>query len=178
MIAKWLLGLVVFVTLLAGGLFVAGKRQNAGRHEGQIVLQVPAAAVFPWLLEVQRRKRWQAGLSSVEWISGDGPATGAVATEVVDLDGQRTELRVEYTELVPASLIALKMSSDGDFPFQYRVRWELSEQDGKTHLRCVCDGQYETALLQLMEPLLALAANAKLAADLQTLKSLVEGTPS
>lgn len=176
-ILKWISGLVVLLALIVGGLWLAGQREHAGRHAGSVDVLAPASEVFPWLVDVERRKQWQQGLTEVTPLDGRGPVQGARSRERVVIDERVTDMDVEIAVYEPPHRLIVTTHADGDFAFDYEVRWQLSESAGVTTVSCVCDGEYHGALTRLLEPLIALAANGQLDADLRLLAQLVEASP-
>ncbi|RKY16205.1 MAG: hypothetical protein DRQ55_18475 [Planctomycetota bacterium] len=174
LLRTWFLGLAVLLALIAAGLWIAGQRENAGRHAGSIGIAAPAAQIFPRLLQPERLRQWQEGLESVTPLDDLGQQPGARTRLRVVLDGRATEFDLTLRELSPPQRVVFDSHAEGDVAFDYVMVYELTESDGQTQLSVVCDGEFHGALMRLLEPLIAVASNGKLASDLEQLKQLVE----
>jgi uncharacterized protein YndB with AHSA1/START domain len=175
MILKWLMGLVVLLALVAGGLWIAGQREGAGRHAGSITIAAPADEVFDWLVDADKRKAWQDGLESITPLNelGDTVVGGKSRLRVV-LDGNATEFDLTVAEIDAPHRLIYDSHAEGEFAFDYVMAYELSEADGQTTVDLICDGEYHGALMGLMEPLISAMADDKLEQDMARLKQLVE----
>ena len=95
------------------------------RTEATIEIDRPAAEVFPWLLEPEKRLRWVTGLRSSE------PLDETSYREVVQEYGQRLEAVATVVRHEPPRALDVAMKGRG---FEARAEHRLSEHDGRTRL--------------------------------------------
>jgi uncharacterized protein YndB with AHSA1/START domain len=176
---KWMIrvvaGFFLLVALLFAGLYIAsGGAKGKGYHEASVVMNRPAAAVFPWLTDGEKQKGWIFGLTESKPLTEGGLRVGARSQETMVLGEEQTVTESEVTALEPNKLMTVKITSQG---FDGEVRYVLEESGGSTKLRYSGDFQYKPFLLRLLEPLITPSAQRKLEEDLMKLKSLVEAAP-
>lgn len=176
---KWLkiiLGTFLALALmLAAALWIAGKRESAGRNEAQIVINKPAAEVMTWVVEPDKLKQWMGGFISSKDLSNIGMKVGAKGETVVGDPNQPDVTYViqdELTAYEPGKLIELKMSVPDSF--YGTVRYEFTEANGATTVKFVGQFEYDKWFFQLMEPLITPSAQKKTEEDMARLKKVVE----
>jgi carbon monoxide dehydrogenase subunit G len=95
------------------------------RSEATIEIDLPAADVFPWLLESEKRLQWVTGLRSSE------PIDDASYREVVHQAGQQIEATATVVHQDPPHALDVSMSGRG---FEARAEHRLTEDGGRTRL--------------------------------------------
>lgn len=162
-------GLLVAAALVLWGL---GQRADAGRQVARVEIAQPREAVWAWLMEPDRFKQWVSWTVEVR----EERDRRVVVMQDPNMGGQRVEF---YSKLLaerkPESLeveITAPMGFDG------RMAYRLTESaPGRTRLEIDARFRYHHWFAALMEPLVTPQAQAKLDADLATLKRLAEQTP-
>ena len=134
------------------------------RSEASIEIRRPAADVFPWLLEPEKRLQWVSGLVSSE------PAGSERYREVVDQHGLRLEGTSTVVRNEPPHALDVDMAGRG---FTARAESRLEERDGATHLTSSLDVQL-SGLLRFAGAAVARGAERSLEASLRRLKELLE----
>ena len=129
-------------------------------------------AVGLWIAD--KRMAWIDGLVESTPLTDDGLKVGARSREVMEDHGERFEFEIVITEPNPPGLLGVRIASEF---FDSRVRYELRDRGGVTNLSYFGDTQFGGFLFRLMEPVVAASAEAKIAADLETLKRLVVSAP-
>jgi carbon monoxide dehydrogenase subunit G len=101
-----------------------------------------------------------------------GPvAVGTKTRDVMVLGSETVVLNLEITAFEPNKLLAAHIDSEG---FTEDIRYELSEQNGKTRLQYTGAANYKVWLARLLEPLITPSAQKKLKEDMERLKALVQ----
>ena len=95
------------------------------RSEASIEIDRPAAEVFPWLVEPEKRLRWVTGLRSSE------PIDGTSYREVIEEHGQRFEGTARVLREEPPHALDVEMKGRG---FTARAESRLTEENGRTQL--------------------------------------------
>jgi carbon monoxide dehydrogenase subunit G len=80
-------------------------------------------------------------------------------------------MSVEITALEPNRLLAARIDSHG---FTGDIRYQLTDQNGKTRLEYTAVTHYKIWLAQIMEPVITPAAQKKLGEDTAKLKALIQ----
>jgi carbon monoxide dehydrogenase subunit G len=100
------------------------------RSEATIEIGRPAAEVFPWLLEPEKRLQWVSGLVSSEPLGADR------YREVVEQHGFRLEGTSTVVRNEPPRALDVDMAGRG---FTARAESRLEERDGVTRLTSSLD---------------------------------------
>ena len=95
------------------------------RSEATIEIERPAAEVFQWLLDPEKRVRWVSGLRSSE------PLDETSYREVVHRAGQEVEATATVVNQEPPHALEVTMTGRG---FEARAEHRLTEHDGRTRL--------------------------------------------
>jgi uncharacterized protein YndB with AHSA1/START domain len=140
-------------------------------NEHAVEIDAPAAQIFPYLVESEKRLLWMGALIESEQLS-DGPLrVGTVWRDVFEDLGQRIELEGELTELEPDRRLQVSLDSPD---FDATSTQELEEEVGRTRLRTVIETEYTTLRARLVSLVLTRHAQKQLEADHARLKELVE----
>ncbi len=173
-IAKWVaVALALFILVMAG----LSRRPNAGKNEHSVVIERPAAEVFPWLTEPYKLTRWIDGLESSTPIAGDSAVRGARSREVILVDGKRFTLMTEITGIKRDSLLSVHITSE---PAGFTVDglYELTPAGNGTRLRYTGHADYQGVFTRMMEPFVTPQSQNKVEADMKRLKDLIEAQPT
>ena len=92
------------------------------RSEASIEIDCPAAEVFPWLVEPEKRVRWVTGLRSSE------PIDETSFREVVEGHGQRFEATARIVRQEPPRALVVELTGRG---FSARAESRLAEEEGE-----------------------------------------------
>ena len=141
------------------------------RNEHTVEIDAPPAAVFPYLLESEKRLRWMGALEESEELTEGPPAVGSRWRDVFEDHGQRLELEAELTEYDPNRRLSVRLVNRA---FESTSTQELEEVDGRTRLTAVIETDYRSVAARLMARVVTRHAQKQLEADLARLKELVE----
>jgi uncharacterized protein YndB with AHSA1/START domain len=141
------------------------------RNEHTVEIAAPAAAVFPYLADGERRLRWMGVLVETEALTEGPPAVGSRWRDVFEDHGRRIELESELTEYVPDELLQVHIVSRG---FEATSTQRLVEASGRTRLNTVIDTEYKLLAARVLGPVVRRHAQRQLEADLAGLKEIVE----
>lgn len=139
-----------------------------------IQIDKPAAEVFRYVvLHPKNMKQWMQGFEAYRPQSGGRRKEGSVATQVFDDGGHKTEVREEVLEVKPHErfrclLTHKNMLSEQDFRF-------FDQGSGQTKLRIETEVKLRPALFNLFGFLVKGQMRKQQAADLERLKSELEG---
>jgi uncharacterized protein YndB with AHSA1/START domain len=141
------------------------------RSEASVEIARPAATVFPWLVDVDRRLRWVDGLEASEPLEPGEPRAGSRFRETLSQHGLRTTVETTVERLDAPREIALAVRGRG---VAARTITTLTEQDGRTLLRSALETDRRGVAGRLVGGVVARQAGASLERSLQRLKELVE----
>jgi len=144
----------------------------ARRNEAAVDIAAPAADIFRWIAESHRRVRWIQGLESSTETTDTGFTVGTGFLEVLVLEGRRYELDVVITEVDAPRLLGQAIVARGGFTS--KATWRLIERDGETAVRFEQETTYHHLLARVLGGVITRAAQNKITADLERLKTLAE----
>jgi uncharacterized protein YndB with AHSA1/START domain len=179
---KWvrrILAVLVALPLLAViGLLLAGQREGAGRNTERLAIARPPSQVYRHLVKPDLIRQW-TGLAEVEVLGPAEVAAGSRLRLVSVARGQRTSAEAEVTGAEPGRSLTLVVRTAAGSPvgFSQRVEYRLEEKSGDTRLTVTSDTRYESAVARLFEPLITLAFQKRLEANLELLRLQVEAEP-
>jgi uncharacterized protein YndB with AHSA1/START domain len=140
-------------------------------NEHAVEIDAPAARVFPYLLESEKRLLWMGALVESEQLTNGPVEAGTVWRDVFEELGQRVELEAELKELQPGRRLQIRLDGPG---FEATSTQELEEQSGRTSLQTTIETEYTSVAARLLSPLVTRHAQKQLEADHARLKELVE----
>lgn len=143
----------------------------AHRNEHTIEIDRPAATIFPWLVEADKRVRWVEKLVASSPLEEGEAGVGSTWREVFHDRGQRFEVESELAAYEPYEAVDVRMTSKG---FTATVSSRLAEHDGRTTVTTAIESDYAMLVAKLFAPIVTRHAQRQLEADLATLKRLVE----
>lgn len=165
------LAFMTIVLILAAGLWTAARRSGAGRNQIVVEINKPPLDVFLWLLEPEKLKQWVAGLTQVTQLTPGAVTVGTKSRDVLQIGSETTVLNIEITALEPGRLLTARVDAE---LFTNVVRYELSDENGKTRLAYSAITNYKNGFAALLEPIITASAQKKLAEDTSKLKALVQ----
>lgn len=126
--------------------------------------------VFAVLCDVELNHRWSSTAREGRMTSIGPVGVGSTAREASVFLGRRIEVESRIVEFVPDRVLGY-LTAGGPFPFAGAFLLEPIE--GGTHLRATFSAPL-VGVLRVVDPLFAILARRKLAADLANLKRLME----
>lgn len=141
------------------------------RSEASIEIERPAATVFPWLLDVERRLRWVDGLEASVPIDAGEVRVGSRFRETLAQAGVRTTVETRVDTLEPPSRIALVVTTRG---LTVRTHTTLEERDGRTRVASTLETSGGGMAGRMLGAVVARQAQGSLERSLAELKLLVE----
>jgi uncharacterized protein YndB with AHSA1/START domain len=140
------------------------------RNEESTTIDRPIDEVFAYLADVERHPEWVSSVLNTKKTS-DGPmGLGATFTEEGKVLGRRLQTEWEITAYEPPHTIRQRMQMG---PARAVLTATLEATDGGTKVTIVQEGE-TGGLLKVADPLVARTLKKQLAADLETLKTLIE----
>ena len=144
-----------------------------GQNYVSAEIKRPAAEVFPWLVEPEKRKAWSFGLIESAAVSEGAPRAGAQYHDVFELSGRRYELVTEIVEYSPPERLRLSIAAPGAFATD--ALYTLSEHDGWTTLEIEQSTAYRHWVARLVGFLITRGVQKKLEKDVEILKATLDG---
>ncbi len=136
------------------------------RSEASIEIDRPAAEVFPWLLEPEKRVRWVSGLAS------SSPIDDTSYREVLEEHGQRFEGTARVVREDPPHALDVEMKGRS---FTARAESRLTEENGRTRLTSSFDVQL-SGMARFAGGIVGRQTQRSLERSLARLKELLEAT--
>ncbi|HZG34274.1 MAG TPA: SRPBCC family protein [Gaiellaceae bacterium] len=137
------------------------------RSEATTEIARPAAIVFPWLVDPDKRLRWVVGLTASE------PLDDRRYRETMEAGGRTVEVTSTVARLDAPHAVDVDMSGRG---VKARAESRLEEHDGRTRVTSSLDLELG-GLLRFAAPIAERKTQQALARSLQRLKELVEAVP-
>ena len=141
------------------------------RAEHTVEIARPPGEVFPYLVEPGLMTRWIGGLIAFDRVD-DAPHVGARSRQKVHQAGRDWDVETEIVELVPDRRLVARSKTSA---FTTVLAYDLDAADGgRTRLTGTADTTLRGPGGRLFGSVAGLAAERKLAADLDRLKALLE----
>jgi len=161
------------------GLFLAGRRRDAGVNEVTVEIARPPAQVFRWLSERDLAPKWVGGLAEVTPLEAGPLGVGLKERAVVVLGSKPMTLEVEVVGLEEDRRIRYQVTGLDQPPgFTQVVDFEVEPSETGARVRIFGRIRYHRRLLRLFEPLMTRRAQRKFEEDAHRLKALVEAEPA
>ena len=141
------------------------------RTEHAVEIDAPASAIFPYLVESEKRLAWMGALVESEQLTGGRPGIGTRFRDVFEEYGQRIEIDAELVEVDPGRRLRVRLDANG---FDAVSTQELEEARDRTRVKAVVETDYKMLAARLLGPVVARHAQKQLEADLARLKEIVE----
>ena len=141
------------------------------RNESQVEIARPAAEVFPYLVESDKRRQWVHGLVDSTPLDDGEHRVGSRFRDVVVDHGQRTTVEAEVERYEPDDALTARLEARG---FVSRVSYRLQEVDGRTRVACTLETEFTMRVARLVGPLVTRHAQKALDGSLQQLKRVLE----
>jgi uncharacterized protein YndB with AHSA1/START domain len=141
------------------------------RMAASVEIERPAADVFPYLIEPDKRLRWVHGLvESTPFETGE-LGVGSRFRDVVVDHGQRTTLDAEVERYEPNDGLTARLEGKG---FVLRVDYDLEQLDGRTRVACTVESEFTMRIARLLAPVATRHGKRALETSLTRLKQLLE----
>lgn len=135
--------LLIVLALAIGGLLMAGGASGRGRNKITIDIARPAADVFPWLVEPDKRKQWIGFLKSTERV-GENQVRDTI-------EDHGTVFTLPFSVAERSAPHRLRVNAVTPY-FDMAMDHRLEEADGRTRLTLEIDTQYKMWFAKLMSP--------------------------
>lgn len=134
----------------------------------------PAAEVFPWLVEPEKRKIWSCGLAESAPVSAGAPHVGSQYHDVYDLNGRHYEVVTEIVDYAPPERLRLSMAARRAFDTD--ALYTLRENRGWTSVELEQTTAFRHWAARLLGFVLASGIQRKLDRDIEALKDALEAS--
>jgi uncharacterized protein YndB with AHSA1/START domain len=141
------------------------------RNEHSVEIDRPPEAVFPYLVEAEKRLRWMGALTEAEQVTNGPPGLGTRFRDVFESHGQRFEIDAEIVEWEPSERLATRLRANA---FESTGRQRLDRLDGRTRLTSTVETEYRSRMARLMAGVITRHAQTQLEEDHARLKEIVE----
>jgi uncharacterized protein YndB with AHSA1/START domain len=144
------------------------------RNEHSVEIDRPPEAVFPYLVEAEKRLRWMGALKEAEQLTDGSPGLGTRFRDVFEDRGQRFEIDTEIVEWEPGERLGTRLRANA---FESSGRQELERLDGRTRLTTTIETEYRSRMARLMAGVITRHAQTQLEQDHARLKTVLESQP-
>ena len=154
--------------------------QRPGRPQVGVVFAIsteigaPPGEVFAYLARLDQAPLWLSAVQAVERRDAEPVGRGTRARFTRNIGGRLVENEVEVSEFEPNMTFALS-SLTGPTPFVYRYRLDPSGDGTLLRLEGQISGEGLAGPFALFKPLAETFFKRGMAANLRTLKRLIEG---
>jgi uncharacterized protein YndB with AHSA1/START domain len=131
----------------------------------------PAAEIFPYLIEAEKRKLWVQGLEEATPLDDGELGVGSRFRDVIVDHGQRTTVNAEVEKYEPADSLTVRLEARG---FESHVTYRLHELNGRTRVACSIETTFGTLVARLAAPIVLRHAQKALENSLARLKRMLE----
>ena len=145
------------------------------RCESTVVVAVPPAEVFPWLLDADRVARWQSGVQRYERADAGPLRVGSRIHEDLLVSGYSLNLELEVERLEPPHRADLRFEGSG---FRAVNEYSVVEAPGGARVTWAIGGDATSFKARLIVPMVQSKLQEKLDGDMARLRDLVAGTPA
>jgi uncharacterized membrane protein len=139
--------------------------------EGSIVINRPVDHVFDFMVDLENAPQWQTGVLGSQKITEGTFGVGTRFKENVKMMGRPVEAVCEITEYEPKKKLAWKSNSSSLMSYEGQFTFDAAE--GRTRSAIGAARPVEGSVL--FEPLAAREARRETVAELNKLKSVLEG---
>jgi carbon monoxide dehydrogenase subunit G len=139
---------------------------------GEIVINRPPDQVFRFLTDLGNVTQWATGVSEVKVLTEGPVRLGTQFEETIRMMGRPVRTVCEVVDLAEGRKFAYKSVSSGMMTYEGQFVFEPA--DGGTRLRYSSTARLG-GLWRLLEPLVAMEAKKETQAELQKIKSALEG---
>lgn len=140
------------------------------RFSNTLTIRRPAGEVFAYLAELENLPRWNYAISETRKLSAGAAGVGSRYLQVRSVP-RPSEETFEVTEFEPDRRLTLH---GGFGPLSGQATYELQPTAEGTRLTNTMDLEPSTAALRVVAPLAAPRVKAAVAANLRTLKGILE----
>ena len=138
----------------------------------ETTIRRPRAEVAAYAGDPSNAPEWYANISSVDWRTPPPVAVGSQLDFVASFLGRRLAYTYVVTELVPGERLVMQ-TADGPFPMETTYTWQ-SLDGGSTRMTLRNRGR-PSGFSVLVAPFVAAAVRRANRADLERLRTLLEG---
>jgi hypothetical protein len=173
-----LLAILGLLALSTAGLWLYGRREDAGVVRASTTIERSPQDVWTWLTEGERMVAWIDWLREVRPLEpGDGDGVGARDVFVLHDPTTRRDQEIEVTTRTSRKFERIDLDLVAAEDLDGTVRYALTDLgDRRTRLDYEGTFRFRRWFARLTEPLVTPQSRAQLTADLTRLKALAEGT--
>jgi carbon monoxide dehydrogenase subunit G len=141
------------------------------RIEESITIDRPVEEVFTFLTDIDHQSDWVSLVEESHKLSSEPTAVGTKYRQVAKLLGRRLDATNEVTAYEPPHVFEFRGKSG---PAEVQMRFTLTEEGSGTRVLQSAEGE-TGGVFKLVDPMVARTMKKQFAADLETLKTLLEG---
>lgn len=142
------------------------------RVEVDTTINRPVEEVFAYASDIDRQPEWVSPLTDSRKTSSGPTDVGTTYQQTAKFLGRRMDMNCEITGYEPPSLYAFRAKNG---PMHMEMRFTLTpEGPDSTRVTQVVEGE-SAGFFKLADPILARTMKKQFVADLETLKTMLEG---
>jgi carbon monoxide dehydrogenase subunit G len=145
------------------------------RAESTVDVAAAPEAVFPWLLEEEKVRRWQSGLERYEGADAGPLRVGSRIHEDLLVSGYSLSLELEVVALEPPGRADLRFSGSG---FKALTRYRVAPAPGGARVTWSLEGDATSFKARLISSMVQSKLQEKLDGDLGRLRELLASEPA
>jgi carbon monoxide dehydrogenase subunit G len=145
------------------------------RAESSVDVDVAPEAVFPWLLEEEKVRRWQSGLERYERADAGPLRVGSRIHENLLVSGYSLALELEVVALEPPQRADLRFEGSG---FKALNRYRVAPAPGGARVTWALEGDATSFKARLISSMVQAKLQEKLDGDLARLRDLLASEPA
>jgi len=142
------------------------------RCESTVVVDRPAAEVFPWLLEADRVPRWMTGLDVYEPLDPPPLRVGSRIRQELTVSGHQLRFELRVAELDAPRRAVLRFEGSG---FKAANEYSVADAGSGSRVTWVISGDTTSFKAKLIAPMVQSKLQEKLETDLARLRALLAG---
>jgi uncharacterized membrane protein len=141
------------------------------RVEESVTIDRPVEEVFAYLADIEKQPQWVSSLLESTKNSDEPTGEGTKYRQRAKILGRRFESTNEITAYQPPHVYEFQATSG---PMHVRMRFTLISDGLETRVLQVAEGE-SGGFFKLADPIIARTLRKQLQADLETLKTMLEG---
>jgi uncharacterized membrane protein len=141
------------------------------RVEESVTIDRPVEEVFAYLADIEKQPEWVSSLLESTKSSDEPTGEGTKYRQKAKILGRRFESTNEVTAYEPPHVYEFQATSG---PMHVRIRFTLTSEGQETRVLEVAEGE-SGGFFKLADPIIARTMKKQLQADLETLKTMLEG---
>ncbi|MGB0851245.1 MAG: SRPBCC family protein [Bacteroidia bacterium] len=166
---KYLLILVVVAVVVFIG---SGLLRPSQTYSSEITVEKSIEEAWAVMQDDSKTSQWLKSITDVKHVSGDKGKVGGVTEYTFTDDGQESKVLETITSVVPNEHIAMDFVMPDVMTMDYKM--EISEKDGKTHIKSSTIAEGTGLFMQSMFSFMGSSLKAQEDENMNNLKEVID----